>query len=341
MSLSNISQLLIRNIDLLTAKKPLLVNLPDDFFGTIELAAAGFESITYFDTHYGNFCTRAKHEKSNAVFDASYNASIHDLVVIRFPKSKPEFQFTLTMLSSSLADDTPIIIVGENNSGIKSLAKLSSGFLNNVIKQDAAKHCLLFSATSQEGKPFVLSDHYSQYQLSLASKELEIAALPGVFSHNRLDKGTQVLFKHLPKNIQGRVLDFGTGAGVIAAYLGKSTENIALELTDVSALALSSAKQTLELNGLTGEVFATNSLSNVSKTYDVVVSNPPFHQGLNTYYRATEEFLKGIVNHLNSGGQLIIVANSFLKYQPILQSHFSKVVSLANESGFTVYQAFK
>ena len=62
----------------------------------------------------------------------------------------------------------------------------------------------------------------------------------------------------------------------------------------MSALAITSAKRTLALNNLSGNVFASNSLSNVQEKYQHIVSNPPFHQGTKTSYQASEEFLKEI-----------------------------------------------
>ena len=67
----------------------------------------------------------------------------------------------------------------------------------------------------------------------------------------------------MPETITGKVLDFGCGAGVIAAYIGTIHPKTTLSLVDVSALALHSAQTTLTLNQLTGEYIASNSLSQV------------------------------------------------------------------------------
>ena len=165
--------------------------------------------------------------------------------------------------------------------------------------------------------------------------------MPGVFSQAKLDIGTKVLLENLPSFPSGELLDFGCGAGVIAAFIGNTTENITLSLTDVSALALASAEKTLSLNQLSGTIFPTNSLNNISKQYQHVISNPPFHQGINTHYQATESFLNGINQHINPNGSLTIVANSFLQYLPIMQKTFAKVGKLQQEKGFTVYHAHK
>ena len=105
----------------------------------------------------------------------------------------------------------------------------------------------------------------------------------------------------------------------------------------MSALALYSAQETLKLNNLTGKIFPSNSLSDVNGKYDYVISNPPFHQGLKTNYQATETFLSKIKRHLKPRGQVIVVANSFLRYQPIMEEEIGRTQLLAKKKGFSLY----
>ena len=136
------------------------------------------------------------------------------------------------------------------------------------------------------------------------------------------------------------MLDFGCGAGVIAACIGKLFPDTKLTLVDVSALALQSAKTTLALNELSGECLASDSLSDVKERYDFVISNPPFHQGVKTHYAATEQFLTKIKQHLSTHGCITIVANSFLKYPPIMEKAIGETKTLAIKKGFAIYQCF-
>jgi 16S rRNA (guanine1207-N2)-methyltransferase len=74
--------------------------------------------------------------------------------------------------------------------------------------------------------------------------------------------------------------------------------------------------------------------------YDFVISNPPFHQGVKTHYGATEQFLAEIKQHLTSKACITIVANSFLKYLPIMEKAIGKTKTLAIKQGFAVYQCY-
>jgi len=339
--LDNINQLLLRNTDLLPAKSPLFINLPvDDFFQEYHSLHPQAE-MTCYNTNY-QFHLQAQQlnlPKMATVFSACYQSETkHDLVIIQFPKSKAELTFTLAMIAESVTQESLILVAGENKSGIKSLAKLSTEQLDGCAKIDAARHCLLYAANMiKPQNSFVLDNWLKPYSFTVNNIEIAVVALPGVFSQNGLDIGTQVLLENLPKKIKGDLLDFGCGAGVIASYLGKTLPDVNLHLLDVSALALYSAEKTLKLNNLTGHVFPSNSLSNLTGKYDHVISNPPFHQGLKTNYQATETFLSKIKPFLKPRGKVTVVANSFLRYQPIMEQALGQTQTLAKQKGFSLY----
>ena len=348
MSMSNVSQVLLRNIEVLSATTPLFINLMEDGFITHYLHDYPHANITCYNTNFVDYLTiNDKFENQiKTVFSSEYKNDIkHDLVVINFPKSKDELAFTLAMIAPYLLSDAKVLLVGEKKGGVQSAPKLTQHFLTSCQKIDAARHCLLFGGMykfkEDEGKAFIIDDWYKTYQINISGIALSIASLPGVFSQKKLDIGTALLLENLPKHMQGKVLDFGCGAGVISCFIGKKFVNTDLSLLDVSALAIASAKKTLLLNGLTGNVFASNSLSTVSESYQHIVSNPPFHQGTHTSYQATEDFLRGIKKHLTSTrdtkSDITIVANSFLQYLPIMQQHIGKTDTIARKQGFSIY----
>ena len=345
MSLSNPSQVLLRNRELLIADNPLFINLPEDGFIDTYLELHQPNAINCFNTNFlDHQAIINKHgNKITATFASSYQTKIcHDLVIIAFPKSKAELSFTLAMIAHCINSATKILLVGEKKGGIQSAPKLTKELLSCCQKVDAARHCLLFAGLFQPEKlteTFNLQDWFKIYRMTIAGVELTIASLPGVFSQQKLDVGTALLLNNLPNKMTGKVLDFGCGAGVISCFIGKKYPETKLSLLDVSALALASAQETLLLNDLSGEVFPSNSLSEVNEKYQHVVSNPPFHQGVTTHYQASEDFLAGINKQLNKRGDITIVANSFLRYQAIMQKHIGNTHVITKAQGFTIYQA--
>ena len=321
-----------------------MVNIADDGFIAQYLALHTKANIDSYHTNYAEYKTteQLNSPRVQSHFCVEYIAKTkHDMAIIHFPKSKAEFSFILAMLAESMTEDATIVIIGENKGGVKSAEKLGSEYLEYCHKVDSARHCLLYIGKFNPSLPhFDLQKFYQYYQVQVQEKTLKIAALPGVFSQNSLDKGTEILLAHLPENMSGKVLDFGCGAGVIAAYIGTVYPQTHLSLVDVSALALHSAQTTLTLNNLTGEYIASDSLSQVNKRYDFVVSNPPFHQGIKTHYGATEQFLVAVKQKLTSKGCITIVANSFLKYAPIMEKAIGKTKTLTVKKGFAIYQCY-
>ena len=342
MSEHNISQILNRNLSLLKSNNPLFINLMADSFISEFLLSYPEAKLSCFNSNFQQFEQHNKNEQYQSFFGASYQEKKqHDLVIIQYPKAKAELSFTLSMLQACVPEQTPIIIVGEKNSGINSSKKSVDTFLTHYQKQDSARHCMLFSGLYKELNTFIMDDWFTYYNVEINDESIKVAALPGVFSQKKLDIGTKVLLDNLPQLTPKELLDFGCGAGVIACALGKVHNACNLTLVDVSALALASATKTLELNNLTGQVIASDSLTNIKGHFDTVITNPPFHQGLKTNYQATEFFLAGIYKQIKMKGSLIVVANNFLTYQPIMAKNFSRVIEKTNQQGFLVYHCIK
>jgi 16S rRNA (guanine1207-N2)-methyltransferase len=345
MSLTNPSQVLLRNSELIIANKPLLINLPEDGFIDAYLKLQPCAQISCFNNNFLDFQAIKKRHGVNvtSIFTSVYQTKdCHDLVIITFPKSKAELTFTLSMIAHCINQTTKILLIGEKKGGIQSSPKLTKQLLSSCQKVDAARHCLLFAGHFYQealSKTFDIQTWFKKYKITIEGIELTIASLPGVFSQKKLDVGTALLLKNLPQKMTGKVLDFGCGAGVISCFIAKKFPQTRLSLLDVSALALTSAQESLKLNCVTGHTFPSNSLSEVTESYQHVVSNPPFHQGIKTHYQASEAFLTNINCQLDRQGKVTIVANSFLSYMPIMQKHIGETAIIAKDHGFTIYQA--
>lgn len=55
----------------------------------------------------------------------------------------------------------------------------------------------------------------------------------------------------------------------------------------------------------------------------------------------TEHFLAQVSEHLQPGGELRLVANSFLPYETLMARHVGPVERLAGDRRFTVYRAVR
>jgi 16S rRNA (guanine1207-N2)-methyltransferase len=334
------SQIAQRQLDYFHGKNVLVAGEAEDLF-PVELAQY-CQSVAVFTTHYGYY-RQLQHHHVNVTFGAELTgAELTDvnLVLLYWPKAKLEAEYLLSMLMSKLGVGIEIVVVGENRSGIKSIEKMFERY-GIITKYDSARRCSFYWGECQHDvDPFKLNEWFKRYQVSYQQHTLTICSLPGVFSHGEFDLGSQLLLDTLP-SLSGKVLDFGCGAGVIGTVMATLNPEIELDLCDISALAIESTKATLSANGLQGNVFASDIYSDTQHDYQFIISNPPFHSGLDTSYSASETLLKTAPHHLKSTGEIYIVANSFLRYPPIINQAFGECHTAAKTNKFTIYQATK
>lgn len=333
------SQIAQRQLAYFNGKHVLVAGEAEDLF-PVELVDH-CESVSVFTTNYGYYRQIKPHSQLNCYFGAELTESTQaDMILLYWPKAKAEAEFLLAMLLSKLGKDTEIVVVGENRSGVRSIKKMFKAY-GPITKFDSARRCSFYwGQCTEQPAHFALEDWYKSYQVTYNNQELVIKSLPGVFSHGEFDIGSKLLLDTLPR-LKGKVLDFGCGAGVLSAVMASRHPDITLESCDISALAVASTEQTLIANGLSGRVFASDVYSDCSSDYQFIISNPPFHSGLETSYSATETLLADAPRKLTRQGQLVIVANSFLKYIPIIEGAFSNCETLNKTNKFAIYNAIK
>ncbi len=339
--LSAPSECLLRSADLFDAGRWLLVNPDAAIFAKLPSNVQGLHQ--YFDTyllaqkngsqrqHFG--LTLPPEAAQEAVFDG---------VVVYASKAKQHTRQLLHYAASVLVNDGQLLLVGENKAGVKSMAKLMQPWASAYRKLDAARHCSLFQGLKQaDATRLDYAQETSEYQIEVKGQTLAVTSLPGVFSHNELDAGTQLLLENLPNINKGRVLDFACGSGVIGAYLQTTQPEIELVCSDINANALFCSERTLAANNCPGQVLASDGLRQIQGEFDAIVTNPPFHTGVRTDHSVTRQFILDAVKHLEPGGKLILVANRFLPYPEQLQKQFGNVKTIAETSKFKLYCAVK
>ncbi len=333
------SQIAQRQLAYFEGKHVLVAGEAEDLF-PVELAKH-CESVTVFTSNYSYYRQLEGCNTIQRFYGAEFTEETKaDLVMLYWPKAKAEAEFLLAMLFAKLGKDTEIVVVGENRSGVKSIEKMFAPY-GKVVKYDSARRCSFYwGQCFEQPQVFNLQDWFKTYTVNIDEQSLTVKSLPGVFSHGQFDVGSQLLLDTLPK-LKGKVLDFGCGAGVLGAVMASRNPDIELEMCDISAFAVASSQATLQANGLTGHVFASDVYSDTSKDYQFIISNPPFHSGLDTSYSATETLLAQAPKHLKRSGEMIIVANSFLKYVPIIEQAFGKCATLNKTTKFAIYHANK
>ena len=123
------------------------------------------------------------------------------------------------------------------------------------------------------------------HRFSIRGVERTVVTASGVFSADRLDKGTQVLLDHVPDPAQtGTFLDLGCGWGPITLALADAAPGATVLAVDVNERSLALTTRNAETVGLDNvrtspaEALLTE-LRESSRTVDLIWSNPPVRIG--------------------------------------------------------------
>ena len=266
----------------------------------------------------------------------------YDASVVFLPKSKGELDLVLAYIAPMLEVGADIYLVGEKKGGIASAAKRLDNYGSNASKLDSAKHCQLWHVSLKErAKEFKIESWFKTLDFTFNNIELKVAAIPGVFSFAELDEGTALLMENMFTKLEGRILDFGCGCGVLGTYTKKLNPDIQLEMVDINLLALICAQKTIELNAIEAKIYPSDGWDDIQGRVNGVVTNPPFHSGIATEYQTTEYFIQKAKDKMAKYAPFLLVANSFLKYSAIIEKTFGRCDILAETRKFRVYKAFR
>ena len=337
--MNNVSRILQRNLDRLPQGRVLLVDPEPDVpcreitrrGGTVELSTASRRVFRNLEQAGADIAFEA----------APVGKPDIDVVVMNLPREKERLDMLLHAAACRLRPDGLLWLVGAKRAGIASSPRRLEQRFGHVSKLDNACHCSLFGARKPVAEePFRLDRYETAWQISHAGKTLELRSLPGVFAHGRLDPGTALLLETLEKNpVAGRVLDFASGCGVIGAAIRAANTDTEVMLLDDSALAIEAGKRTLAANGLKAMSLASNGFSELSGQYEWIVSNPPFHRGVEQDTGISEDFFRDAGTFLSENGRIRVVFNRHLPYAGWLRQSFNRVDCLARTGTFTVIEA--
>lgn len=169
---------------------------------------------------------------------------------------------------------------------------------------------------------------------------------PGLFAWDRVDAASALLAAQLPRDLAGSVADLGAGYGYLATQLiAHCPEVSSIDLYEAEARALEPARQNLaSAQSTSGRTVAFavhwhDVTQGLPRRYDVVVSNPPFHQGRADLPELGRAFIHTAADALLPHGRLWLVANRHLPYEATLASRFNEVRTVTMQEGFKVIEA--
>lgn len=258
-----------------------------------------------------------------------------NVVLLKIPKSLGLFQLFLEHIAQNSTDDVTVICAFMTRYFSPNLLQIAQEYFEVVEQSRAQKKArlLILNRKKQTVKREMIT--------SLSYKEQEYRQYLGVFSAEHIDYATQFFLDHIEvKKTDLCVLDLASGNGVIGNEIFKQFPDAEIHLMDDSFLAVSSAE--LNIQGTNIHHHFNNELSIFDNdTFDIIVTNPPFHFEYEINIQIPLELFRGCHRCLKKGGSLQIVANKHLNYKTHLERFFTTVQVLAEAKKFIVYKCVK
>ncbi len=270
-----------------------------------------------------------------------YRQDGYDVAIINAPKGREVGRRLIRSAIRALRVGGRLYIGGANRGGVKSLIDDASDLIGsmNVIKIKAAHRV----AVGVYRSPIDLGDdpEFTEHTVTVRDQAWRYVSCSGVFAWDRLDDGSRVLIDTLQLKPTDSVLDLGCGSGLIGLVGAALADRVVS--VDASALAVEATRRTYEINRVAkAEVLISDCGSAVfDRTFDVVVTNPPFHQGVGTEYAVARQFVIDAARVLKPGGTLWLVANRFLRYEREMADRFADVHVAYEDNRFRVMKAVK
>lgn len=237
--------------------------------------------------------------------------------------------------------DGPVILDGQKTDGIDSLIRdlRRLGIAGPVL---AKAHGKLVVLPPSDGRAL------EGWHVSGAAQDAGegFVTRPGVFSADGIDPASRMLADHLAEGqsggralrLRGRVADLGAGWGYLSARLLARDAITTLDLVEVDHGALDCAR--LNVTDPRARFhWADATTWRPDAPLDAVVMNPPFHTGRAASPDLGRAFLRGAAACLGPQGQLFMVANRHLPYEPTLSDLFRTVTEIAGDTRFKVIAA--
>jgi len=290
-----------------------------------------------------------------------------DLVLSHLPRGRAVQEELIRGAAWVLRPGGRFYFVASKRAGVKGAVAYARELFGRcgVVRQKKGYHVAL-AVRPARLQPLPPVDGYVTRTITLDDVETTLVSKPGVFAWDRLDAGSEALVDAMEIGPHDCVLDLGCGTGLAglaaarrAVYLPSPCRGGAgqVVLVDADARAVESARRTLEANSIANaEVLLSDCGSAVlsaglrqaqsgrsrqrfGRRFDVVITNPPFHQGVGVDYEVACQFVRDAARVLRRDGRLFLVANRFLRYGDLIRDTFGNVATAYADNRYHVLTA--
>ncbi|MEM8629595.1 MAG: methyltransferase [Pseudomonadota bacterium] len=249
--------------------------------------------------------------------------------LIVLPRARDLAREWIAGIAAALPAGAPVWVDGQKTDGVDSLYRACRKAFACSEAMSMA-HGKLFAFKAAAAPPdWQTPDHRTPEGFATAA---------GAFSADAVDPGSKALAAVLPARMPGRVADLGAGWGYLASEVLSRDGPESLHLFEADHAALAAARRNVPD---ARAVFHWQDVSEVgvSRDFDAVVCNPPFHVGRDTRPELGQAFIDCAAGLLKPSGRLWLVANRHLPYEGVLSDRFRTVDRLEGSDAYKLFRA--
>ncbi|PKM46661.1 MAG: rRNA methyltransferase [Gammaproteobacteria bacterium HGW-Gammaproteobacteria-1] len=270
---------------------------------------------------------------------APWPAASLDAVFFRLAKEKPVVHHVINAAAELLAPGGRLLLSGAKQQGIKTYARNAAARLGGTLELKKLGHQYLAVVQRGAAVGAALEERdYSRLRPAIEDGSLHYLTKPGLYGWDQVDAGSALLVAHLPSCTPARVCDLGCGYGYLSVQAWLKLRPQQVVACDNNAAAVLACRANFAAHGIAGEVLAADCGDGIGDAFDLVLCNPPFHQGFGVEHDLTERFVAAARRLTARGGQAVFVTNAFLPIEKVARRHYARVVTLADDGRFRVTQ---
>ena len=322
----------------------------NDNFGTLACALHAHRPYSVSDSYMSQLATRHNlklngldPEQVTLLDSLAELPAAPAVVLIRVPKALALLEQQLRALRHVVTEDTLIVAGAKARDVHTSTMQLFEKVLGPTRTSLAWKKARLIFCQAADIVPPAAAETTNW---TLDGNDWLIHNHANVFSRGSLDIGARLFLDHLPRGLNGHIVDLGCGNGVIGLTALAQNPDAQVTFVDESYMAVASSELNVEHN-LPQELDrcqfeVNNALAGIEReSVQAVLCNPPFHQQHAITDHTAWQMFCDAKRCLQVGGELRIVGNRHLDYHQKLKRLFGNCTLVASNKKFVILKAVK
>lgn len=275
-----------------------------------------------------------------------------DHIFYRISKEKAVTHHLINQAQRVLKPLGMLWVSGQKNEGVKTYIEKASalfGCEKNIQKNGMSYSSQLVKKDNNReplSEKQLNDENYRELRECLSINNKSVLSKPGQFGWNKLDQGSEFLIEQVTQSLTTEnrsfehCLDLGCGYG----YLTIASQHIPIKhrtLTDNNAAALITASANCKHLNIAADVIAGDAGEYLPKHFDLILCNPPFHQGFSVDGDLTDKFLRNTEKLLTENGVAYFVVNQFIALEKKALPFFKQINLIAQNKSFKVIELRK